>query len=333
MKELNEIAPGNLRFLVGSGSHRIPTEEDLNKIFGAHLDEIRPGLHLHHAKDDSKLVDFGTTSRGTVVRLDEQVAWADRMVVIGSVEPHYFAGLTGGRKWVIGAGAFSMLEMNHKHALKDEAKTLVLEGNPVHEDLVEIQALANKMIFSIQCMVDQEGRVATCLAGDVDSTFATAASMATGFFCSDIKRLADIVVTVARDPLDNNLYQAMKAIENGKLAIEDGGIIILVAACGSGIGPEHFIEMVSGTTREKLQLQVKQHYKLGLHKIAKFLNLLEKAKIWLVSTLDSSVLEGLGMRFFGDPQEALNAAIQEKGPEAHVALLPDGGSIVPYLCK
>ncbi len=133
----NYIKDKNFKFIVALGTHREPTQVELDRIFGKFYDEFKDRIFCHDSQND-EMTNLGITSRGTPISINSEVIKADGVIVISSVEPHYFAGFTGGRKsFLPGVAAFQSIEKNHKLALMDEAKILELEGNPVHEDMME----------------------------------------------------------------------------------------------------------------------------------------------------------------------------------------------------
>ncbi|HSV42437.1 MAG TPA: lactate racemase domain-containing protein, partial [Methanomassiliicoccales archaeon] len=123
------------RFLVATGTHRGPDEEELRFIFGGQLENVRHNIHVHDCHKD-RFVSLGRSKNGTEMEVNEMAYNADRLVMITSVEPHYFAGYTGGRKsFLPGVASFKCIEQNHRLAMRPEAKSLALGGNPVHEDM------------------------------------------------------------------------------------------------------------------------------------------------------------------------------------------------------
>ncbi|MFC1683437.1 lactate racemase domain-containing protein, partial [Candidatus Zixiibacteriota bacterium] len=175
---LRDLAPRlselRIQFLVATGSHRGPTEEESRRIFGPLYERYSQQIAIHDARRSDEMVSIGTSQRGTELSINRRVLDAPRILVIGSVEPHYFAGYTGGRKaFLPGVAGFQTIEQNHRLALRKEAQSLVLEGNPVHEDMVDVlKPLADKQIFAIHTVLDREHRIYACTAGDLQLSFA-----------------------------------------------------------------------------------------------------------------------------------------------------------------
>ncbi len=321
------------RFLVAAGSHREPTEDEYRQIFGEFYEPFRERIEVHRARRREDMVVVGTTSRGTEMAVNRRVLEADRLVVIGSVEPHYFAGFTGGRKsFLPGVAAIETIEHNHALALQREAHTLALEGNPVHEDMMEAVApLLERDVFAIMTVVNQEGGIHDSTAGHLRDCFPPATEKAREVFVVPVPEKADVVVTVAPFPTDINLYQSQKALENGKLALKEGGILMLVSACRAGVGDDTFARLLSAAAspRDALQ-QLRKGYRLGYHKAAKIAEICLWAHIWAFTELSDSQLEPLFIKPVDDLQGALDEALQRQGPEAKVLFLMEGSLTVPY---
>jgi nickel-dependent lactate racemase len=323
-----------LHFLVATGSHRPPTPEESTVIFGPWFERYGDNIFSHDAQADTEMVPLGNTSRGTPLALNRRVIDAHKIVVISSVEPHYFAGYTGGRKsFFPGAAAYATMEHNHRLALEEGVAPLALAGNPVHEDLAEaMDALGGKEIYSLQVVLDRSNRICAAFAGSLEETFLAAVQKAHEIFAVEINSQADIVVTVAPPPMDIDLFQAHKAIEHGKMALKEGGILILVSQCPMGVGNEGFYRLLCrATDPEEVYSLIEASYTLGDHKAAKIANLAVKARIWGVTDLDPAIMEKALIQPYPDLQEALNAAIAEQGPHAQVLFLMNGSMLVPII--
>jgi nickel-dependent lactate racemase len=317
-------------YIVATGMHRAPTEDEFRFIFGGRYDSIRERVHSHDSKT-SEMVHFGTTSRGTEVRLNKMVKEADRVVVIGSVEPHYFAGYTGGRKaFLPGVSAYETIEQNHKLALTLEAQALRLDGNPVHEDMKEAMAfLADKRVFSIMAVLDKEHKVCSAYAGNIDASFKAAVDKADEVFVVKMKK-TDIAVAVTSFPHDIDLYQSQKALDNAKLSVRDGGVIILVSACRTGVGADTFLRLLgSAATPSEALERISREFKLGYHKAAKMAEIGLRIKMFAVTKLNPEIAQKAHMVPMPSLQEAVDRALDELGPGAKVTFIMDAVITVP----
>ncbi len=332
----DDIKDLNSKFIVATGTHRAPTEDELRFIFGAHLDALRDRIVIHDAKKEEDMVYLDTTKNGTEFYINRLAMDADKIVVIGSIEPHYFSGYTGGRKGFLpGLAAYKTVEQNHKLALRPEAKTLALAGNPVHEDMEEaIKKLSGREIFCINTVLDNNHNIYTVTAGDLIGSFYAAIEKAKDVFCVKIQNKANIVVTVAPYPMDIDLYQSQKSLDNGKLALQDGGILILVSKCRTGVGPDSFVKLMSSSATPQGTLDfIEQEYKLGYHKAAKLAEIALWAKMWAVTELEDEILRNIFMTPYHDIQKALDDAIAKMGEKAKILFMLNGAITVPILEK
>ncbi|MBF0243075.1 MAG: nickel-dependent lactate racemase [Desulfamplus sp.] len=331
----SEISGKNipLNFIIATGAHRGPTEEEYLQIFGIHYDKVKDKIIVHDAKKDEDMLFLGKSSNGTEMYVHKAGVNAHKIIIIGSVEPHYFAGYTGGRKsFLPGIAAYKTIEQNHKLALVPEACALALKGNPVHEDMIDALKTVKKEIFSIMTVLDKDHKIYAVTAGDIHASFEAAIERANEVFAVPIKKKADIVVSVVKFPADIDLYQAQKGLDNGKLALKDGGILILVAKCRCGIGGKAFADLLESCSTPKEVLEtIDKGYKLGYHKAAKMAEIGLWAEMWGVTDIEPETLSKLFIKPFASLQDALNAAIKQKGKGADILFLMDGSLTVPMV--
>jgi nickel-dependent lactate racemase len=322
------------RFIVATGAHREPTEEEFRFIFGSLCGELRDRVDVHDSHDSSQMVHVGTSRNGTEMYVNRLGVAAHKLVVIGSVEPHYIAGYTGGRKFFLpGIASYGTIEQNHSYAIRSDASPLALAGNPVHEDMMDAMGtLQDKEIFSIQVVLDRDRHIYAAAAGDINGSFDAAIERANEVFCVNVSEKSDIVVSVATYPMDVDLYQSQKALDNGKLALSEGGILILVSKCRTGVGGKTFFELLAGSKSPEEALEhTKWGYELGYHKAAKMAEVALWAQMWAFTDLPDTDVESIFMRPFSDIQRALDRALEVKGREAKILFLMDGSITVPII--
>ncbi len=320
------------RYLVATGTHRDMTEEEYNFVFGSHYQELKDRIVVHDAKK-SECVYLGDSKNGTPMEVNKVAVDADRLVIITSVEPHYFAGYTGGRKsFLPGVASFKTVEANHKLAMSREAQSLVLDGNPVHEDMMDaLEVIKGKKIFSIQMVLDRHQNVYRVASGDLNKAFAQAVRWAEEVFIVPIPEKADMVISVAPYPMDVDLYQSQKALDNGKWALKDGGRILMVSKCREGIGHPTFLTQLSSSKDPKQVLEnIKAEYKLGYHKAAKMAEIAVWADIWAVTDLDPEVISSANITPFPSVADAVKRELSEN-PDARIIILTDGSVTIPRL--
>ncbi len=326
--------PVNPKFLVATGNHISPTNAEYRQIFGGFYDEYKSQIFTHSSHADSEMVYIGTSRNDTPLSVNRRAMEVKDIIIISSVEPHYFAGYTGGRKSLFpGISSFKSIEMNHRHAMNPRSAALALGGNPVHEDMVDaLKSFQDKNIFGIMTVLDKHQQLYATTAGHIDDSFYAAVERAREVFAVKVKEKADIVVTVARPPLDIDLYQAQKALEHGKLALKEGGIIILVSSCHAGIGDDTFTRLLSScSVPTEVFDHIKKGYRLGYHKAAKLAEMNQWSEIWAITNLPDALLKSIFVQPYHSLQEAIDKALEKKGKDARVLFLLDGAMTVPVL--
>jgi nickel-dependent lactate racemase len=318
------------RYLIATGTHRDMTPEEYDFVFGSHYAHLKDRIICHDAKN-SECVHLGRSKNGTDMEVNKIAADADRLVIITSVEPHYFAGYTGGRKsFLPGVASFKTIEQNHKMAMRMEAQSLVLDGNPVHEDMMDaLDVVKGKKIFSIQMVLDRHQNVYRTAAGELNEAFKVAVEWANEVFSVPIPEKADLVISVAPYPMDVDLYQSQKALDNGKWALKENGKIVMVSKCREGIGHATFLQQLSSSKDPKIVLEnLGKEYKLGYHKAAKMAEIMVWADVWAVTGLEKELISSANMRPFGTVADAVREALNEN-PKARVLVLADGSVTIP----
>jgi nickel-dependent lactate racemase len=329
-----DLAGANASYIIATGAHRAPTADELREIFGGLYDDVKDKIIIHDAKRDEDMVFIGTSSNGTEMYVNRVGVEAHKIVIIGSVEPHYFGGYTGGRKaFLPGIASRKTIEQNHKYALRPEAKALALEGNPVHEDMIDaLKTIADKEIFSIMTVLDGEHRLYAATAGHIHDSFYAAIEAANEVFCVPVSGEADVVISVAPYPMDIDLYQSQKALDNGKLALKDGGTLIMVSKCRTGVGDEAFLDLLgSCATPQETLAKLELEYKLGWHKAGKMAEIAVKGEMWGVTDLDGETLKKAFIKPYDNLQQALDDALAQRGKDARVLVLMNGSMTIPMI--
>ncbi len=313
------------------GSHRHHTEEEQR-----HLAGERAWSTIHCVDSDaSDCVHLGTTSNGTPVDIFRPVAEADRVICLGNIEYHYFAGYSGGAKAIMpGVSTREAIQANHSRMIRQEACAGRIEGNPVREDIEEAAAMLG-IDFIVNVVLDEHKEIIRAVAGDVTKAHRDGCRYLDRLYSKAISERADVViVSQGGAPKDLNLYQTQKALDNAKHAVRDGGIIILVGSCREGLGEKTFEEwLTSAPTPHSLIERIEREFRLGGHKAAAIAMVQEKADIYLVSEMEEGFVRSLFMTPFSSVQKAYDAAKKKLGQGASVILMPYGGSTLPQVRK
>ena len=249
LAELRAENPGiNVELLIATGMHRAPTVAELERKFGP---EILKDEHIviHDSKDAASMRRIGRLPSGSELIINKIAAGADLLVAEGFIEPHFFAGFSGGRKAVLpGICSYETVLGNHRAEFigHPAARAGVLNGNPIHRDMTEAARLA-KLAFIVNVVIDGEKRVVGAFAGEPETAHAAGCAFLSGKCRVIPSRPADIVVTTnGGAPLDLNIYQAVKCMTAAETAAAPGAVIIALAECGDGAGGDSFYQIMNG---------------------------------------------------------------------------------------
>ncbi len=317
-----------IRVLVATGSHR--WSHDVQEEHEAPLREAVGDpceFRWHDAYDRAHVELRGAD--GTAVHIDRWLSEAADVIAVGSVEPHWFAGLTGAHKTLtVGVMAIESISANHVHALDAGSRPLRLAGNPVHEGLERVvRALEEtRTILALQQVVGRwlAGRPLACLAA--------AAPTAEARWLARVPRAFDFLVAVVAPPLSRTLYQAEKGVKNTENAVRDGGAIVLDAACEDGVGPSRFLDLLGRApdSTSALDLLAREGYHLGDHKAVRLRMLHDRGvRLALVSsTFPEEAAHVAGFHVFRTREEAGRALRGAFGGSSLGAIVQDAGHMV-----
>ena len=336
--ELEEIRKGNpdadITILIATGLHRPTTPEEQRRMF---VDEIfeHEKIAVNMAFQPEDYVNMGTLPSGAEFHVNHLATECDLLICEGFIEPHFFAGFSGGRKSIL-PGICSQETVNENHSCKAIASkysmTGVLEHNPIHEDMVCAARMVNVQ-FILNVALNAEKKVIAAWAGDLEEAHAQGVSFIREWSqCPSIT--GDIVVTSNGGyPLDQNLYQSPKAVATAEACAGEDGVIIMCCSCADGMGGTHFERLIQMGTPEEIDAY--------LSKIPPketipeqwcpqiYARILHKHKMILVTTyLDPETVKRCNMIPASTPDEALEIAYQMKGRDASVVVIPDGVSVL-----
>ena len=319
--------PQDITLVFALGSHRRHTPEEMLKLAGQRaINEINC---VDSTPDDC--VHIGTTDRGTPVDISRVVAEADRRILLGNIEYHYFAGYSGGAKAIMpGVSTPAAIQANHSMMVRDECCAGNLDGNPLRQDIEEAAAMVGAD-FIVNVVLDEHKQIVRAVAGDLIKAHREGCKFLDSMYLKEIDARADIViVSQGGAPKDLNLYQTQKALDNAKHAVKKGGTIILIGSCKEGLGSKVFEEwLLSAPTAHSMIERIGRQFQLGGHKAAAIAMVLENAEIYLVSDMADDFVESIFLKPAHSAQEAFDAAMNRLGPDATVLAMPYGGSTLP----
>ena len=234
------VERGDITLLNALGTHRRQTAAELRQMLGVEV-AARYRCRQHDAWDDAGLVAAGTTSRGNAIRLNRTVMEADLVIFTGFIEPHFFAGFSGGPKGALPAlaGHESVLT-NHGYAMIGDPRATwgITEGNPIWEEMREAARFIEPL-FLLNVTLNAGGEISGVFAGDVLEAHRRGCAFVRASAMVPVEEPFDAVVTTNSGyPLDQNLYQTVKGMQAAKGIVRAGGAILLAAACEDGL-PRH----------------------------------------------------------------------------------------------
>lgn len=328
LAELNAagVQDENITVIFGCGTHRAVTSEEAKGLIGDEgLNRVQTISHDCKAQD---VVFVGTTkTHNNKVYVNRTFAEADVKVLVGDVGFHYYAGYGGGRKSVLpGIAGEETIKHNHAMLLHSNARTGVLTGNPVHEDMTEAARLAG-VDFIVNVVVNSKGEIFKAFAGDLEQAFLKAVETVDSLYRVTVDRRADIVVVSSGGyPADINLFQAYKAMDSALEVVKRRGVAILVAECPEGHGNQVFYDwMVRLGNLKAVEREVKRNFVIGGHKAYYLLKALQSHQIILVSSMpDYYSVNVFKLKTARAINDAFRDALKIAGSKAKVWVMPHG---------
>lgn len=336
---LREIRKGNpdadITILIATGCHRGTTKDELISKFGEDIVKNEK-IYIHDCDEKENLVNIGTLPSGSPCEINKIAIEADLLVAEGFIEPHFFAGFSGGRKSVLpGVAGRSTVLGNHCSEFIDDpnARTGILENNPLHKDMLWAAKKAN-LAYIVNVVLNAEKEVIYAVAGDVDE-----AHKAGTAFLNSLCRVnaipADVVIsTNGGYPLDQNVYQAVKGMTAAEATVKEGGVIIMLARSNDGIGGNHFYHQLAdepdiNKTMALFMSRGKNETVPDQWQTQVMIRVLKRATVIYVSEMDERVIEKMHMIPAKDVSEALEKARTILGRnDVNIVAIPDGISVI-----
>ena len=335
---LAEIREGNpdadITILIATGLHRATTEAEQRRMFGDNIVDNEK-IAVNDAFKDEDFAYVKTLPSGAELWVNKIALECDLLITEGFIEPHFFAGFSGGRKSIL-PGICNAATVNENHSYKaissPYSTTGVLEHNPIHEDMVCAARAVNTQ-FILNVALNGEKKVIAAFAGDLEEAHATGVKFVRELAqCPSIS--GDIVITSNGGyPLDQNLYQSPKAVATAEACCKEGGVIIMCASCYDGMGGTHFEKLIVKGTVDEIDAflsKIPPKETIAEQWCAQiYSRILKKYRIILVTTyLDHDMVRKANMIPASSPDEALAMAYEMMGKDARVVVIPDGVAVL-----
>jgi len=247
LEEIRSVNPdADITILIATGCHRLTTRDELVAKFGEKIVDNEK-IEVHISTNDEDMVHLGTLPSGGALKINRLAAEADLLIAEGFIEPHFFAGFSGGRKSVLpGVASRETVLANHcsEFIASDKARTGVLDGNPIHNDMLWAAKKA-KLAYIVNVVIDDKKEAIYAVAGDVEKAHRTGCE-----FLSKLCRVSPVYADIAIStnggyPLDQNIYQSVKGMTAAEATVKDGGVIIMISKCNDGHGGESFYHQLA----------------------------------------------------------------------------------------
>ena len=335
---LEEIRKGNpeadITILISTGTHRGTTKDELLAKFGE--DILNNEKIVVHDADESELVYLGKLPSGGELHVNKMAVDADLLVGVGFIEPHFFAGFSGGRKSLMpGVCKRETVMYNHNAEFisHPKARTGILDGNPIHTDMLYAARLAG-LDFICNVVINSDKEVIYSVAGDMDLAHRKGAA-----FLADRCQVESVNADIAISsnggyPLDQNIYQAVKGMTAAEATVKKGGVIIMIAKSNDGHGGEEFHKMFAEEpSAEKLMERFmstpKEETPQDQWQSQIFARVLMHANVIYVSDAPDEMVKDLHMIPASSLEEAMKKAEEILGnPNATIAAIPDGVGVM-----
>ncbi len=337
---LAELREGNpdidITLLVATGFHRLTTKDELISKLGEKI-VAEEKIVVHDSHDAASNVEIGVLPSGAKLVIDKVAAEADLLVSEGFIEPHFFAGFSGGRKSVL-PGISDRVTVLGNHCAKfidsDYARTGVLDGNPLHIDMVDAARQA-KLQYIVNVIIDEDKKVVAAYAGNYVTAHRAGCDFLKDYCKVKPAQKGDVVVTSnGGAPLDQNMYQTVKGLSAAEAAAAPGAVLIVCSLCNDGTGGESFYRALKDCeTPEALYAEV---LKTPMEKTEPdqweyqilCRQMLKHKLIWVTDPSAKQLVEDMKMEWAPDLEAALDRAYEIKGADAHTVVIPNGISVI-----
>lgn len=324
-----------ITILVATGCHRAMSEQELIDRFGLKIVNNEK-IIIHDCRDAKTLVKVGVLPSGSDLTLNKIALESELLIAEGFIEPHFFAGFSGGRKSILpGIASEETIMANHcsEFITSEFSRTGMLKNNLIHKDMVYAMKKAN-LKFILNVIIDSNKKIIKAFAGDSEKAHEEGCAFASYLF--EVNRnVADIVITSNGGyPLDQNIYQSVKGMTAAEATCKEGGIIIMVSACSDSHGGQSFYENLVNTEypEQLLDKVIKVSRKETVPDQWQFqilARILGKFTVIFVTDMcEPKIIKNMHMDHAFTLEEAVQKALKIKGEDATITVIPNGISVI-----
>ena len=340
LSELSDVPNRNIKIFIANGTHRACTSSEIESMLGKDIFNAKYQIINHDAFDETRLTVLGNTSSGIPVSINSEWIDCDYKITIGLVEPHFFAGFSGGPKMIApGLAGFKTIMQLHNAKMIESPNSIwgITKGNPIHDSIREIAAMFPPD-FSIDVTVNKRNEITSVYSGDIFVTHKQSSEFSYKSAMREVKQKFDIVVTSNSGyPLDMNLYQTIKGISAAAQIVKYGGSIICASECSDGL-PEHGeyskILASKNTPKELLELFEHPEYeKQDQWQVQIQAQIMTICKVYLKSDhLTDHEITKAHLTPINNIEDKVNELISIN-PKSSICVLPEGPQTIPVMSE
>ena len=336
LKHIRSSNPdAKITILIATGMHRLTTHEELVAKYGEKIVN-EENIVIHDAYKDEDMTFKGILPSGGELWVNKLVDECDLLISEGFIEPHFFAGFSGGRKSVLpGIASKKTVLWNHnaRFIASKDARAGSIENNPIHKDML-FAAKAAKLEFILNVVINSEKKIIKAFAGDLEQAHAHGCALVKDI--AEVKPIkADIVITTNGGyPLDQNIYQTVKGMTAGEACVNEGGVIIICSSCADGTGGEFFYKLLADfnsaeESYKSLNNVAPENTEFDQWEAQILGRILCKATAIIVSKhCDPNIIKGMHIEHAYTIEEALEKAENIVGKDKQITIIPDGISVI-----
>lgn len=335
---LEEIKKGNpnidIKILVATGCHRASTNQELKEKFGSVIVNDMD-IEVHNCRNKENMINLGKLPSGGDLILNELIVKTDLLIAEGFIEPHFFAGFSGGRKSVLpGVASKETVLANHCAEFIDHpnARMGILKGNPIHEDMLYAAEMVD-LQFILNVVLDSNKNIISAFSGHREKAHKKGCEFVSEFSQVDLIPSDIVITTNGGYPLDQNIYQSVKGMTTAEATLKEAGVIIMVSECIDGHGSEDLYKTFRKA--DKVETILKDILKRGRKETKPdqwqtqiLARILLNNKVIMVTEVPQQLVNDLHMYWAEDVDEAINMAqefVKKKNPS--ITVIPDGVSV------
>ena len=336
---LSEIRTGNpeaeITILIATGLHRATTEAELRNKFGGEIVESE-NIVVHDARDEKSLVSFGKLPSGGELWLNRLIKESDLVVAEGFVEPHFFAGFSGGRKSVMpGCAGEKTVLWNHnaRFIASDKSRTGKIKENPIHADMLFAAKTAG-LAFILNVLLDHDKHIIAAFSGDMETAHEKGCALSRKL-CEVPAIKSDIVITSNGGyPLDQNIYQCVKGMTAAEACVNPGGVIIMCAEARDGAGGDSFYHWFAdrkspADVAQDIENTPPEETVPDQWEAQILARIMQKARcIFVTGAKNRKNVEAMHFAYAPDIDTAVSAASKIVGEESKITAIPDGIGVI-----